>query len=80
MTKFFCGHSVERNDPWLLKAVCVLGSWPFPSQVTEVSSKPLPHKVFCYLPVKEFCEEPTQVIKDLISNSSDSQWWFEAME
>lgn len=36
MTKFFCGHLVERNAAWLLKAACVLGLWPFPSQVTGV--------------------------------------------
>lgn len=43
MTKFFCGHLVERNAAWLLKAACVLGLWPFPSPVTVVSSKPLLH-------------------------------------
>lgn len=36
MTKFFCGHLVERNAVWLLKAACVFGLWPFPSQVTGV--------------------------------------------
>lgn len=43
VTKFFCGHLVERNAAWLLKAARVLGLWPFPSPVTVVASKPLPH-------------------------------------